>query len=80
WYTPPHKTLGKKKNSGSVTALRLMAKIQRMATIAITGALRSTATDTLEAHANIPPVAVMFRYICRRALIRMCTIDEPHPI
>jgi len=59
WYTPPHKGIGKKRNSGSVTALRQMSKIQRIATIAITGALRSTATDTLDAHANIPPTAVM---------------------
>lgn len=80
WYTPPHRLLGMKRNSGSVAVLRQMTKIQCMATIAMTGALRSTATDTLDAHANIPPTAVMMKYICRRALIRLCMVNKDHPL
>jgi hypothetical protein len=45
WYTPPHKPLGKKKNSGSVKALRELGKLQRMAIITINGALRTMPTD-----------------------------------
>ena len=32
-----------------------MAKVQRMATLSITEGLRSTATDMLDAHANVLP-------------------------
>ncbi len=79
WYTPPHKPLGQQRNSGSVTAARLMSRVQRIACLAITGALRSTATDIAEAHANIPPLVVSLQNMCRRASIRMCTIPASHP-
>ena len=36
WYTPPHKPVGRTRNSGSVGALRNLTKIQRIATLAIT--------------------------------------------
>ncbi|KAH6909531.1 hypothetical protein BKA70DRAFT_1027155, partial [Coprinopsis sp. MPI-PUGE-AT-0042] len=55
WYTPPHKEAGKKRNGGSVKATKLMTKVQRITTIAITGALKSTSTDALDTHAGIPP-------------------------
>src|SRR6266540_1730281 len=53
WYTPPHKTPGTTKNAGSVSALRSLQKIQRVATIAITDALRTTPTDLIDAHAGL---------------------------
>ncbi|KAH6899298.1 hypothetical protein BKA70DRAFT_1115589, partial [Coprinopsis sp. MPI-PUGE-AT-0042] len=55
WYRPPLKEEGKRRNTGSVRAMKMMTKVQRMATLAITGAMRSTATDVLDAHAGIPP-------------------------
>jgi len=53
WYEPPHKAPGATKNAGSVGALRALQKIQRVATLAITGALRTTPTDLLDAHAGL---------------------------
>jgi hypothetical protein len=82
WYTPPHKPPGKKRNSGSVKATKLMTHVQQLATIAITGALKSTSTDAqpLDAHSGIPPTPILLQYIYERSTIRMATIQKPHPI
>lgn len=53
WYTLPTKPAEVKKCIGSVTALKGMQKAQRIATLAITGALRTTPTDLLDSHAGI---------------------------
>lgn len=39
WYTPPHRLVGKEKNTGSVKASREFSKLQRLVTITINGAL-----------------------------------------
>jgi hypothetical protein len=80
WYTPPHKPLGKKKNSGSVKALRELGKIQRMATIAINGALRTTPTDLLDAHPGLLPVDLLLKKICYRSMIRICALPPSNPV
>ena len=46
WYSPLTKQAGASRNTGSVKALQ---RLQRMATLAITGALRSTPTNLLDA-------------------------------
>jgi hypothetical protein len=53
WYIPPNKRAGQTKNSGSSAALRQLQKTQRIATLAITGTLRSTPTDFADAHAGV---------------------------
>jgi len=53
WYTPPTKPLGYCQNIGSVMALRQLTKIQRIATLAITGGLKSTPTDLLDVYAGV---------------------------
>jgi ribonuclease HI len=80
WYTPPRLEMGKRRRTGSVGVLRLLEKVQRIAVIAINGALRTTANDTLNAHANIMPVDLMLEKICYRGLIRICSLPETHPL
>jgi hypothetical protein len=53
WITPLDRKSNAKKTAGSVSAIRRLSSVQRIATLAITGAMRSTATNVLEAHANI---------------------------
>lgn len=79
WYTPPHKQLGKTRNTGSVMATKLMTRVQRTASLAITGAFKSTATDIADAHAGLPPMQVTLKYICHRAMARHCTLPKSHP-
>lgn len=79
WYTPPHKAIGRKNNGGSVKASTELAKVQQLACNTITGALQTTAQGMMEAHTNIPPMEATLWYICRRVMIRMCTLPPTHP-
>ena len=80
WYTPPTKPLGYRQNIGSVAALRQMTKIQRIATLAITGGIKSTPTDLLDAHAGVLPIELGLQKICHRATVRMATLPNSHPL
>jgi len=59
WYTPPHKLKGRKRQTGSVKALKEFKKIQRIATLAITGALRTTPNELLDSHAGLLPINLL---------------------
>lgn len=80
WYRPPHKMEGHQKNSGSVRATREMGKIQRVAALAITGALRSTANDVIDIHANLTPIDLQMSKVCHRAITRLAALPEAHPL
>jgi hypothetical protein len=54
--------------------------IQRRALITITGALRSTASDILEAYTNIPPMLYSLNKACCRAAICLATLPPSHPL
>ncbi|KAF5335307.1 hypothetical protein D9611_011657 [Ephemerocybe angulata] len=80
WYVPPQKPVGGKKRVGSTDALRKLARVQRIAMIAITGAMGSTAGDVLDAHAGVEPMEVQLLTIHRRAFTRMCTLPKRHAL
>jgi len=80
WYIPPHKPAGATKNTGSVSALKALQKVQRLATLAITGALRSTPTDLLDAHAGVLPIELALSKVCFGSTVRLLTLPETHPI
>ena len=54
--------------------------IQGTAARYITGGIRGTAYNALEAHANIPPVDILFRKTQFRAASRICTLPHHHPL
>ena len=78
--TPVRKLAGKARRHGSVGHLRRLARVQRQALIAITEALRSTATDVMEAHANLLPFELLVDRLCHRAAVRLCTLPNSHPL
>jgi ribonuclease HI len=80
WYTPPSKPVGYTRNTGSVGILRNLQKIQRIATLAITGTLRSTPTDYLDTHANVYPMELALRRTCYNATVRSLTLPNTNPI
>jgi hypothetical protein len=80
WYTPMHKIEGKTNKSGSVRVTCKLITIQRMATLAITGALKSMATDVLDLHANILPVELLLHKICHCTALRIATLPPSHPL
>ena len=78
WYVPLHKKEGKRNNSRSVRALKLMGKIQRIATWAITGGLWTSPNDILDTHAGVLPVNLMLERICHSATVRTATLPVSH--
>lgn len=80
WYTPPSKPEGKKNNTGSVKALKELSKLQRLATIAINGAFKSSPTDLLDAHSGLLPVSLLLKSICYRSITRICTLPKSNPV
>jgi ribonuclease HI len=57
-----------------------MSRVQCMATTLITGGLRSTSNEMLDAHANVLPFQQTLRKICLRATLRMATLPDTHPL
>ena len=80
WYTPPSKQAGQTRNSGSAGALRQLQKVQRITSLAITGTLRTTPTDFVDAHAGLLPIELSLLKATHRAAIRICTLPHTHPL
>ncbi|KZP15904.1 hypothetical protein FIBSPDRAFT_685577, partial [Athelia psychrophila] len=70
----------RKKKKGSVGFAKLLAPVQRLAGIFVTGAMKSTPTVTLDAHADFLPMAQLINRICHRAALRWGTKPEEHPL
>ncbi|KAG9227364.1 hypothetical protein CCMSSC00406_0004097 [Pleurotus cornucopiae] len=64
WYTPVRLPEGKKRRVGSVQALKTLMKAQRVAALAISGAMRTTENNTLDIHAGLPPLEFTLDFIC----------------
>jgi len=72
---------GRRTNSrGARGFMSQMARVQRMATLLITGGMRSSATDILDAHANILPIQQTLRKLCFRSILRIATQPATHPL
>ena len=80
WYIPPYKQAHSQKSSGSVADTKSLQSIQGTASRYITGGIRGTAYDVLEAHANLPPIDLLFRKIQFRAATRICALPSRHPL
>ena len=80
WYTPVSKWQGRIRSSGSVGVTGKLASLQRMATLARTGALHSTTTDVLDLHADVLPVELLLSKICHRAYLQLASLASTHPL
>lgn len=80
WYTPVRLPEGKKRRVGSVQALKTLVKAQRVAALAISGAMHTTANDTLDIHAGLPPLEFTLDFICHRNAVRAATLPKEHPV
>ncbi|OCH84477.1 hypothetical protein OBBRIDRAFT_741574, partial [Obba rivulosa] len=78
--TPVQALEGRKRLYGSVGAVNKLARVHRQALLMMTGALRTTATDVLEAHTDILPFRLLVDKLCQRATVRMCTLPPRHPL
>ena len=80
WYMPVSKWQGRIQSSGSVGVTSKLASLQRMATLAITGALHSTTTDMLDLHADVLPVELLLNKICHQAYLQLASLAPIHPL
>lgn len=74
------KSRSKNNSRGARGFASQMARVQRMATLLITGGMRSSATDILDAHANILPFQQTLRKMCYRSTLRIATLPDTHPL
>jgi ribonuclease HI/endonuclease/exonuclease/phosphatase family metal-dependent hydrolase len=78
WSPPPprgRKTKGEQRKGGTGK----LARIQRQALLML-GPMRTTATDILEAHADLLPFHLLLEKVRHRAILRMATLPSTHPL
>lgn len=80
WFIPLQWKEGQQKTSGSVGLVHKLTSIQHIATLAITGAMHTTASDTLEAHADICPIELLLLDACNHAAYRLASLPQMHPL
>lgn len=68
------------ESKGTMGKIRNLARVQREAAVLITGAMRTTATDTLDAHADLLPFPLLVAKHIHRAGTRMATIPNSHAL
>jgi hypothetical protein len=80
WYTPPFKNEHSLHRLGNVGFAKALGRVQRVAVIAITGAMKTMATDVAELHANLMPIDLLLEKECHNAWLRIATLPAEHPI
>jgi len=80
WFTQVRHSADSNKRSGSVSTTKKLTTVQRRMAKTITGALRTTAGDTLEAHANLLPIDLLFDKVIFRAAMRLASLPPTHPL
>lgn len=80
WYRPLFIGDGDTPQRGSIGVVRRLARVQRIAALSITGAMHTTATDTLEAHAKLLPLEHRLQNLCYQAAIRLAAHPTSHPL
>jgi len=78
WCTPMNSKHVGPKTVGSAKAIKQITSAQRAGALAITGGLRTSAMDTLNASAFLLPTPLLIRKWCFRAFIRMATLPKDH--
>ena len=64
----------------SIKVINQLTKIQRSGAIAITGALRTSPTDTLDVCAFLLPCLLIVEKWCYRAAVRISSLPPEHPL
>ena len=80
WYTSIHKSNSGKKTLGSVDVIKKITPSQWWVTRTITGALSTTARDTLDAHTFLLPVDMLFDTILYRVAVHLASLLHIHPL
>ncbi|KAF8577042.1 hypothetical protein K439DRAFT_1365641, partial [Ramaria rubella] len=65
---------------GTKGQISKLARIQRMATLHITGAMCTSPIDSVEAYANLLPFSLLVYKVVHRATSRMACLPPSHPL
>ena len=68
------------QSAGKVTENNKLTSVQRAGTLAITGGLRTSPTDALDAHAFLLPLHLEIEKHLYRAAIRIASLPTQHPL
>ena len=79
WYIPPHIPSEKTKQTGSLTVLHKLQKIQRIAVLAIARAMRLTPSDTLHVQVGILPMELTLKKLCQRSVLWLSSLPNTNP-
>lgn len=60
--------------------MKRLTSVQRIAALCITRAMKITATDLLEVHANLLPIPLLLQNTCYRAIVQISTHPSTHPL
>ena len=71
---------GSRISKGTKGFIGKLAKIQRQALLHITGAMRSTPMDTIDACTDLVPFDLLVVSLTYRAVTRMATLPWSHPL
>ena len=80
WFRPTYMEGTNQRHRGSIGTAKRLASIQRMANVSILGAMRTTATDTLDAHTLLLPTHLLLQKTCHQAAVRLATLPQRHPL
>ncbi|CCA75678.1 hypothetical protein PIIN_09668 [Serendipita indica DSM 11827] len=80
WYTPLYTKPDSARQMGSIAITKKLQAVQRRAAISITGAIRTTAGDTLDAHLNMLPIKETLRLTCQKAAAQQASLPATHPL
>ena len=80
WCTPVHRAEAESRSKGLVAAVKCLAKVQRAAMIAITGALYTSPTDTFNACTHTIPAEQLIEKWCLKAVVQLSTLPPEHPL
>jgi ribonuclease HI len=80
WFTDIHLSPSGLKRMGSVALAKKLTSTQRLAARIITGGLKTTAGDVLEAHANLLPIDLLFKKVLFRSTTRLASLPDSHPL
>jgi len=80
WCTPTSSEHPGPMAIGSAKVTKQIATIQRAGALAITGGLRTSPTDALNANAHLLPAPLAINKWCHRAHVRMATLPSEHPL
>ena len=80
WCHPMQGERNETKIKGSAKVQKHLVTLQRAGSIAITGGLRTSPTDSLNAASYLLPVPLLVDKICYRALTRLAMLPPGHPL